>query len=416
MNDGSLDQPFYYSQSTQRWTKLTYGHKKLDLAVKVNGELATLGSEATIDGGHESTSTSVAVRSQLMVEGSYDFVGDGLVLKMTFSFSALTPLSDVKVWLGTSDDWIGEDDRPAKETGDFDHGFVPSKGGKILRVQSGKEEVFAFSPNAGSKAIILQHYGNWPRVYASDQSDVSRSSSDGAYAIYVPLGSIEVGQTKEATIFYAASGANQLEKLAVVSEEADEVAETAESGTTATTATAATATTAATAAVSTTTAPGMAVLKTDFLKIAVMEDGSLGQPFYFSSQRAPHLDLGTGQVENQQGGWTKLTYGNKQLDSAIKVDGHLAHLSGGSASSASSAGQESQKVWLEFVQQIDTAKNGWKGYSEYSSATRQISRKCTPITEHGDFHAAKRWNPLTSKTENELKEFVANKHILRPKI
>lgn len=28
--------------------------------------------------------------------GSYDFVGDGLVLKMTFSFSALTPLSDVK--------------------------------------------------------------------------------------------------------------------------------------------------------------------------------------------------------------------------------------------------------------------------------------------------------------------------------
>jgi hypothetical protein len=32
----------------------------------------------------------------------------------------------------------------------------------------GKEEVFAFSPNAGSKAIILQHYGNWPRVYARE--------------------------------------------------------------------------------------------------------------------------------------------------------------------------------------------------------------------------------------------------------
>eukprot|EP00435_Cladocopium_sp_Y103_P021824 s3570_g5.t1 len=107
-----------------------------------------------------------------------------MVLKMTFSFSALMPLSDVKMWLGTSDDWIGEDDRPTKETGDFHHGFVPSKGGKILRVQSGEEQVFAFSPNPGSKAIILQHYGNWPRVYASDQSDVSRSSSDGAYAIY----------------------------------------------------------------------------------------------------------------------------------------------------------------------------------------------------------------------------------------
>ena len=53
-------------------------------------------------------------------------------------------------------------------------------------------------------------------------------------------------------------------------------------------------------------------------------------------------------------------------------------------------------------------RNGWKGYSEYSTATRQISRKYTPITEHGDFHATKRWNPWTSKTENELKEFVAN--------
>ena len=57
---------------------------------------------------------------------------------------------------------------------------------------------------------------------------------------------------------------------------------------------------------------------------------------------------------------------------------------------------------------VRAGTDGRGTYSEYSTATRQISRKYTAITEHADFHATKRWNPLTSKTENELKEFVAN--------
>lgn len=46
--------------------------------------------------------------------------------------------------------------------------------------------------------------------------------SDGAYAIYVPLGSLAAGETKEATIFYAAAGASKLARLAHLSEEVDE--------------------------------------------------------------------------------------------------------------------------------------------------------------------------------------------------
>jgi hypothetical protein len=37
-------------------------------------------------------------------------------------------LSKREVWLGTSDDWIGEDDRPTKETGHMENDGVKTMG------------------------------------------------------------------------------------------------------------------------------------------------------------------------------------------------------------------------------------------------------------------------------------------------
>eukprot|EP00438_Fugacium_kawagutii_P010969 Skav217175 [mRNA] locus=scaffold5232:11304:13991:+ [translate_table: standard] len=53
------------------------------------------------------------------------------------------------------------------------------------------------------------------------------------------------------------------------------------------------------------------------------------------------------------------------------------------------------------------SKNGWKGYSEYRTDTKQLSRKYTPLTCLGDFSATRTWNPLTSTAEHALKQFVA---------
>ena len=51
-------------------------------------------------------------------------------------------------------------------------------------------------------------------------------------------------------------------------------------------------------------------------------------------------------------------------------------------------------------------KNGWRGYSCYSSQASTICREFTPSDKHGDFSAMKAWTPLTSTAENALKEFV----------
>ena len=55
-------------------------------------------------------------------------------------------------------------------------------------------------------------------------------------------------------------------------------------------------------------------------------------------------------------------------------------------------------------------RSGWRGYSIYDDATKQITRAYTPLDQHGDFKAVKTWNPLTATAENALKAFVADNH------
>eukprot|EP00435_Cladocopium_sp_Y103_P055477 s46_g18.t1 len=53
-------------------------------------------------------------------------------------------------------------------------------------------------------------------------------------------------------------------------------------------------------------------------------------------------------------------------------------------------------------------KGGWKGYSAYTLDTKKLDREYTPLDKHGEPTATKAWTPLTSTTENALKQFVAN--------
>ena len=60
-------------------------------------------------------------------------------------------------------------------------------------------------------------------------------------------------------------------------------------------------------------------------------------------------------------------------------------------------------------------KNGWRGWSTYDSANKKISRAHTPLSEHGDFEAAKVCNPLKSTAINAMKEQMsAHAHVSIP--
>ena len=121
-----------------------------------------------------------------------------------------------------------------------------------------------FSADPASHSIITERCGNWPLVYGTRRSELARSSSDGAYAIYVDAGALGMGETKEVTIFYAAAAVGQSGHLARVSQAAylsqRVVATTATTATTTTTTTTTTlASTTTVATVATTLFEGLAV-------------------------------------------------------------------------------------------------------------------------------------------------------------
>ncbi|CAJ1413160.1 unnamed protein product [Effrenium voratum] len=211
LEDGGLGQPFYHSPE-RGWTKLTYAHQDLECTVKVNGDEVDYASPP--EEVHWYRSDLAETSSQLIQGGgpaakldrTYSFTGNGMVFVANYTFTAMRDLDSAQVWLGTSDDWVGTTDRPTKEQGEFDGAsFQPKAGGKVLRVKSGEESVFVFSTNPNSESIILRHYGQWQSVQAATFSDLAESTSDGAYGIYVPLGSLRAGEKKSAAVYYAAA-------------------------------------------------------------------------------------------------------------------------------------------------------------------------------------------------------------------
>ncbi|CAE7229426.1 unnamed protein product [Symbiodinium sp. CCMP2456] len=294
---GGLGQPFYMS-SRRGWTKLTYNNQNLDCSVKVNGHLTDMGGNVALDFknasyARASGALSLSGTPQVQLTRTYSFLGNGRVLKAHFQVVALQGVSNVQVWMGTSDDWIGTSDRPTKVQGVFRGGeFVPTPHGRILRVHSGEEDVFVYSTHPDSHAIILSHYGQWDDVLAATQSDLHSSTSDGAYGIYVPLGRMAAGESKSASVYYAAADADRLAELL-----RDASVAAHEDDTTTTT--------------STTPPPVAHILKSSTLQFALLEEGGLGGPLYRSELM----------------GWTKLTYNHQNLDCTVKVNGRVVDYS-----------------------------------------------------------------------------------------
>ncbi|CAJ1327917.1 unnamed protein product [Effrenium voratum] len=209
--DGGLGQPFYKSNVTG-WTKLTYSNYEIDFSFKVDGQLARIANDVTLNFVNSSYAESTA---QLVLDGvpqatlkrTYNFLFQGVVFQTSLEVTALRDLDSIEAWMGTADDWIGSTDKPTKEQGVLTPGGFKAKAhGTVMHLFSGQEEVFIYSPHKASHAIILSHYGRWSDVYGSQTSDLSSSTSDGAYGIYVPLGHATRGQVRKASIFYAALG------------------------------------------------------------------------------------------------------------------------------------------------------------------------------------------------------------------
>ncbi len=249
---GLLLQPWYYDNVTSGrndWYNLTFDSYPLDFMLGVGGSgysdgdlyhtayRGTLGSSTSnlsinIAKYFEKTGTIVVhtdvdtTAGVLPVTQTYTLEPDALFLKANTSIKNTTgsTINNTRIWVGTQDDYVAEEDWNYKTRGELTpDGFEAvvdqtSDSAKALIISEDKLDsengaaVLFYSTTDGTNAIVGQRY-NWDNIIDADISnmpDYSQSSSDGSYAIYLNLGSVNDGESGSVTWYYAAAPVSRL--------------------------------------------------------------------------------------------------------------------------------------------------------------------------------------------------------------
>merc|ERR1719506_2679780 len=225
-SDGRLKQPFYWNGA--QWRKLTYSTYSLDFVMKAGGSAdshtsgsalvfgaATVDASGLTDGiGTLIVSHSVSAEgATIHVTREYS-ITDAEARTATMTVRVLVEGADVpnvRVWMGTGDDYVGGTDGPTKEIGDFDDtgAFVVGAGGKTIKISTTAEGVFFTTPSDGA-AVQANCCGFTNVVDKIPAEGVVTSTGDGSYGIYFSFGDVADGQTKVAMAAYAAGSISDL--------------------------------------------------------------------------------------------------------------------------------------------------------------------------------------------------------------
>ncbi len=242
---GNLEQPFYYSVPASQWYKLTYSSYPLDNAIGINGtdtnewnnsgnvvDNPTLTDQVVDTSGFVplndnrgygtviSTGTVTINATTLQVRNTYELGIDKAFIKITtrITNTSNAPVGNVRVWVGTQDDWVGMTDTPTKTRGNLgSNGFtqLPNAATRssAIRITSGQEGVLFYSSSPKAHTSIA-HYGSFanPRSQNPATSSVT-AGGDGSYALYVRMNDLAVGASEEFSWYYAAGAIEDLTSI-----------------------------------------------------------------------------------------------------------------------------------------------------------------------------------------------------------
>merc|ERR1719506_2041871 len=225
--DGRLKQPFYWNGA--EWRKLTYSTYSLDFVMKAGGsaDTHTSGSELDLSGAATVDASGLTDGiGTLIVSQSVDFEGATVHVTREYSITDAesrtatmtvrvlvegADVPNVRVWMGTGDDYVGGTDGPTKEIGDFDESgaFVVGAGGKTIRVSTADEGVFFTTPSDG--AAVQSSCCDFDNIVNQIPAEGAvTATGDGSYGIYFSFGDVTDGETKVAMAAYAAGSISDL--------------------------------------------------------------------------------------------------------------------------------------------------------------------------------------------------------------
>ena len=250
---GNLQQPFYYNAAANAWRKLTYYIYPLDNAYAVggvktsewnlNGTIVsnpTLSNQVidvsgfTVTSGIKGYGTiistgNITINGQLLeVKYTYVLPQNSAYVKITTRLTNLSSglIENVRTWVGTRDDWVGQTDSPRKQRGGivagaFVQNTTTTNRALALKISTGAEGVLFYTTSNKANVIIHPHYGAFLNnvVQTDPNTSTVDITSDGSYGMYVRMNDLPVGGSDEFTWYYAAGELAELD--AIIADVAD---------------------------------------------------------------------------------------------------------------------------------------------------------------------------------------------------
>lgn len=259
--NGALLQPFYYDDGTQSraagWYKLTFSNYPLDFAVgtggtgtnswNANGQiLSTNGSGATdisnaintlsidiskyqeglgtltsrLNVNVAETGDTLDIVNSYTLEAGKNFIKTETTLE---NKSASAGLTNVRLWVGTRDDYVGQSDSNYKTKGNItSDGFEEiasqseqSKAVKITEQIDGTGAAILFYSTSAGADTVTDRCCSFNNVVSKDPrtSSIVTPREDGSYALFLRMNDLAAGQNQSLIWYYGAGQANQIESI-----------------------------------------------------------------------------------------------------------------------------------------------------------------------------------------------------------
>lgn len=237
---GFLNQPFYHSADSN-WYKLTYANFPLDYALAEGGDGT---SEWNMNGQYNDTQKGLSLNTgTLNIDASELISANGLsygkivtsgintingknvqvtntfelgqgnsFVKISTEIKNIEPtnsLTNLRYWVGTRDDYVGNDDGPTKRKGNIVNG-------SFAQISSASDRASAIQITTASEGVLFYTTESTANMsvnsccyfsYATNQNPTTSSittSGDGSYAMFIRLRDLAPSESQTVVWYYAA--------------------------------------------------------------------------------------------------------------------------------------------------------------------------------------------------------------------
>lgn len=236
---GNMQQPFYYNGG---WKKLTYNTLPLDIKWGVGGDgtnnwnitgtrsadnptlngvtydytgftASTVARNETGGTGTIKVSGTISLESKtFLIENWYTLgMSDGFIkVKTKITNQSATTATNVRLWVGTRDDYVGGTDLPRKDRGNLVDGTFTTitnaaNQAKAIKISTASEAVMMFSNSPRAQTSIRSYNANvFSVVDVNPSTSAISETGDGQYVIYSRFNDLQQNQSDELDWYYAA--------------------------------------------------------------------------------------------------------------------------------------------------------------------------------------------------------------------